>query len=71
MLPTLLHLLGLPRPEGIDGRVLTEALLEAGDGAEPEVTEATHVSANESGATTRLSVSTVDGTPYINRAWVE
>lgn len=71
VLPTLLHLLGMDRPDGIDGRVLTEALRETAGGAEPEVTEATHESANESGATTYLSVSTVDGTPYINRAWVE
>jgi len=71
ILPTLLHLFGIERPDNIDGRVLAEALCDTGDDAEPEVMETTLVSKNKSGAKTNLSVSTVSGTPYINRAWVE
>lgn len=69
IMPTVLHLLGLPRPDDIDGRVLHEALKDGG--AAPEAQEKMLVSANTEGAVTHLSVSTVSGTPYINRAWVK
>ena len=71
ILPTLLHLFGIDRPENIDGRVLAEALEGSGDSREPEIKETTLVSTNDSGAKTHLSLSTVAGTPYVNRAWVE
>lgn len=71
ILPTLLHVLGPGAPEGIDGRVLREALRETPDGLIPGVSEKTVSSSNRSGKVTHLSVSDVDGTPYINRAWAE
>lgn len=71
ILPTLLHVLGPGEPEGIDGRVLHEALRETPDGQMQGVSEKTVSSSNASGKVTHLSVSEVDGTPYINHAWAE
>jgi hypothetical protein len=71
ILPTILHLLGLEHPQRIDGRILHEAL--AGwDGDEgPTVEERVVRSTNRSGAVTKLSVSHVGDTSYINFATTE
>lgn len=71
VMPTLLAVLGLEPPAGIDGRVLTEALSSTPESQVADAEETTHVSSNETGATTYLSTSRVGATPYINRAWVE
>ena len=67
VLPTVLDLLGLEPPPGVQGRVLREALAAHAGEPPPTATEQTHSA--EGGA--RLSVSTVEGTTYLNRAWVE
>lgn len=71
ILPTLLYVLGPGAPEGIDGRVLYEALSETPDATPQSVKETSLSSRNTSGRVTRLSVSEVDGTRYINRAWTQ
>lgn len=66
VLPTVLHLLGLPCPP-VDGRVLTEAL--AG-GAAPEPPVERLLVSHNYGPRTHLSVTEVGRTRYLNRAWV-
>ena len=71
VLPTVLHLLGLEAPPWVQGRVLREAL--AAHAGEPLPAAAERVVSAETNAGTRahLSISTVAGTSYLNRAWVE
>jgi predicted AlkP superfamily pyrophosphatase or phosphodiesterase len=66
--PTILSLLGIPPGDGLDGRVLTEALA---DGPDPEqIPVDVRVHHAESGAyRTALQVSTVDGHRYIDKSW--
>jgi len=71
ILPTVLHLLGVAHPEGIDGRILHEALRNGPDEQSIEIAEKTYSSSNDRGPVTHLSVSEVAGTKYINQAWVE
>lgn len=71
ILPTVLHLFGVARPDAIDGRVLHEALRDGPAEATLDVEEKTIRSENRTGAVTHLSTVTVAGTPYINRAWAE
>ena len=67
----MLHLLGLEAPPGIQGRVLREALRD--HAGEPLPTATERVVSAEANARPRahLSLSTVAGTSYLNRAWVE
>lgn len=68
--PTLLDLLGLDIPDGLDGRPLREAFR---DGANPnDITwhDDIIVSENATGPKTYLSVSDLGHTRYLNRAWV-
>lgn len=68
--PTVLALLGLDVPHDIDGRVLTESFAgHDGPAATPEETQLS--STNPEGPVTHLSVTTYDGTRYLNRAWIE
>ncbi len=70
--PTVLELLGLDVPAGLDGRVLREAFRGQGDdGAGPEAREHIFSSSNDTGPVTHLSVTQVGSTRYFNRAWVE
>ncbi len=71
VLPTVLHLLGLEAPRWVQGRVLREAL--AAHAGEPPPAAAERVVSAEGAAGTRshLSVSTVAGTTYLNRGWVD
>lgn len=69
--PTVLHLLGLTAPPGLDGRVLHEAF----DGG-PQPDSLTWIddiiaSPNPDGPTTYLSVTDLGTTRYINRAWAK
>lgn len=72
IMPTVLDVLGLDAPTGIDGRVLREAYRNgSGDTAIPEVRERTYSSANSTGPVTHLSVSELGSSKYFNKAWVE
>ena len=68
--PTVLALLGLDVPDGIDGRVLREALRENDESATLEVVEHVYSSSNANGLASHLSVSEFGGSRYLNRAWV-
>jgi arylsulfatase A-like enzyme len=69
--PTVLDVLGLDAPTGIDGRVLREAYRNAAGDALPEVSEHTYSSTNSDGPVTHLSVTHVGSSRYFNKAWVE
>lgn len=83
--PTVMDVLGLDAPTGIDGRVLKEAYRNgAGDAAMPEVRERIYSSSNSDGPVTHLSISELvssssaavgqtdmSSSRYFNKAWVE
>ncbi len=71
VLPTVLHLLGLEAPPGTQGRVLREALAAHADEPRPAAVETVHSAESAAGRRSHLSVSTVAGTTYLNRGWVE
>ena len=66
--PTILHLLGLDDRTGVDGRVLTEALL---DGPDPDkVVVQTRTPIVEAGPyRAALQISEVDGRRYVDKRW--
>ena len=66
VMPTVLHLLGLPPANGLDGRALSEAL--KGDHAEAPVISAHTLSAPN--GQTYLSVTDYGPQRYLNKAWV-
>lgn len=65
VLPTVLHLLGMPPPSDIDGRVLLEAFSE--EAAEP-VKSTTHTVTAPNGHT-HLTVTDYGHQRYLNKAW--
>src|SRR5207247_7931467 len=66
--PTILALLGVAERDGLDGRVLTEALASGGDAA--QVAVETRVHTVDAGAyATALQVSVVDGHRYVDKSW--
>lgn len=67
VLPTVLHLLGLPEADDLDGRVLSEAL-EGGSGEHP-LAEVKVIRAPN--GQTCLSVTEYGRQRYLNKAWVE
>lgn len=66
--PTILHLLGIDDCAGMDGRVLTEALI---DGPDPDkVAMRTRTAMVEAGSyRAALQVSEVDGRRYVDKSW--
>ncbi len=71
VLPTVLHLLGLEPPSSVQGRVLREALAAQADAPPPGATERVVSAESDTGPRAHLSLSTVEGTTYLNRAWVD
>ncbi len=71
ILPTAMHLMGLPEPEGIDGRVLSEAMIDGPDLASITGKDQILTSSNDTGPRTHLSISDIGKSRYLNRAWVE
>ena len=71
VLPTVLHLLGLEPPPRVQGRVLREALTAHAGEPPPAATERVVSAESDAGPRAHLSLSTVEGTTYLNRAWVE
>ena len=70
--PTVLELLGLEVPGGLDGRVLREAFRNgAAKGEPPAPRERIHSSSNSQGPVTHFSVTEFGSATYLNRAWVE
>ena len=70
--PTVLELLGLEVPGGLDGRVLREALRNGPAEDEPPAPrERIYSSSNSEGPVTHLSVTEYGTATYLNRAWVE
>ncbi len=72
--PTVLHLLRIPIPVAMDGRVMTEALRGGPKPEEVEVLRRTHYSiweGKDGRRRTSLSESTVNGTDYFNFTRVE
>ena len=70
VLPTVAALLGLDIPDGIDGRVLSEAFADGPDPDSVTWEDTMLTSRNSDGARTHLSVSDIGSTRYLNRAWV-
>ena len=64
ILPTVLHLLGMPVPPDIDGRILTETLPGGDPAAQPDLLSI-------GTGRTRLSVTEMGNTRYLERAWTE
>jgi hypothetical protein len=74
ILPTLMTVLGLPVPDHVQGRVLSEGLAEAlagADGNDPKVAHGTVTVDGASGYRAHLAWSRVGATPYLERGWVE
>ena len=69
ILPTVLTLLGLPVPDGLDGRALAEALASGSDVG--DWTDHVLVSQNKTGPRTYLSVTDLGHSRYLNAAWIE
>ncbi len=66
--PTILHLLGIADADGLDGRVLTEALRDGPDAAKVAVDTRTHTL--QVGAyRAAVQVSVVDGRRYVDKSW--
>ena len=70
ILPTVMHLLGLAAPEGVDGRVLEEALKD-GTRMAPTALDQVLMSENTLGPVTRLSATDLGAARYLNRAWID
>ena len=71
VLPTALYLLGIEAPSRTQGRVLREALAAHADEPLPAAVETVHSAEGAAGLRSHLSVSTVAGTTYLNRGWVD
>ncbi len=71
VLPTVLQLLDIEAPSRTQGRVLREALAAHAEEPLPTATEAVHSATGAAGLRSHLSVSTVAGTTYLNRGWVD
>lgn len=69
VLPTILSVLDIGLPDSVEGRVLHEALADAG-AEPPETTVETHSSEASDGYRAYLQVSRVGDTRYLDRAWV-
>jgi len=66
--PTILAILGIDDRDGLDGRVLVEALASGGDAAQVAVDSRAHtVEAGPYAAA--LQVSVVDGHRYVDKSW--
>ena len=66
ILPTVLHLLGMDQPGGIDGRVLAEALVGM---PETTTTAAKRETIAAPNGQTQLSVTDFGTQRYLNKAW--
>jgi arylsulfatase A-like enzyme len=66
--PTILALLGLPAREGLDGRVLAEALRDGPDVEQVSVERRVHTTATD-GYRAAIQVSLVDGRRYVDKSW--
>ena len=71
VLPTVLHLLGVEPPTGVQGRVLREALVAHAGEPQTNIEEKIHSAESATGIRAHLSVSKVGQTRYLNRAWTE
>ena len=70
--PTVLHLLEVPIPERMDGRVLHEVLVDGPDPGSVQVTLQAHdVTSEDGGYRQALYVSRVDGTQYVGFSLVK
>jgi len=71
ILPTVLHLLGIPIAESIEGRVLAEALKDpGGHDPRPRVVTETHDSVGADGYCAHLTRHLIGGASYLGRGWV-
>jgi arylsulfatase A-like enzyme len=66
--PTVLALLGVDGEDGLDGRVLTEALEGGPDPEQVPVETRVHTAA-AGGYRAALQISTVDGRRYVDKSW--
>ena len=64
ILPTVLHLLGLPLAGQLDGRVLHETFVDGPRPPEPRIETLQH-------GQTHLRISRIGNTPYLDRGWAE
>lgn len=74
ILPTILHVLGHPIPPRVDGRVLHEALVQSASAPQRVPATRTYSTAVQTAAGwygQQLTVTTVEGTAYLERGWVE
>jgi arylsulfatase A-like enzyme len=66
--PTILALLGLEAAEGLDGRILTEALVGGPDAEQVGVETRLHI-VEAGGYRAALQTSLVEGRRYVDRSW--
>jgi len=69
--PTILKLFGHNISEEVDGRILFEGLRDPENPSAEQPIEHTISSTNKSGAITRLNITRLGSTRYLNRAWAE
>ena len=68
--PTTLTLLGLPVPSHMQGRILTEALIQGGENGAPSLTQKEIVVEGINGYRAHLKTSRVGNTSYLDAGWV-
>lgn len=70
ILPTVLHLLGIPVAESVEGRVLAEALRDPGNlDPRPRVTTETHDCVGAAGYRAHLTRHRIGAAIYLERGW--
>ena len=71
ILPTILHLLGVPVPEHVQGRVLHEIISESSECSIPEMKRVTHEAQGAGDYQAKLEVTELGDHFYLEQGWVE
>ena len=71
ILPTILHLLDVPVPEHVQGRVLHEIISESSECSIPEMKRVTHEAQGTGDYQAKLEVTELGEHFYLEQGWVE
>ena len=71
ILPTILHLLDVPVPEHVQGRVLHEIISESSECSIPEMKRVTHEAHGAGDYQAKLEVTELGEHFYLEQGWVE
>ena len=71
ILPTILHLLDVPVPEHVQGRVLHEIISESSECFIPEMKRVTHEAQGAGDYQAKLEVTELGEHFYLEQGWVE